>query len=244
MASSHLFQVRFADDRLQKLIKDLGAMPAEVRKAVPRALNRTAVTVRSDTVKEISGHVNLKTSSIREVINIDRATQSRPVAHVVLEDSPRPLFDYKGVRVTKRKGVSVQLYVGGARQTFKHAFRARVNVLPTIGRTSGHAGIFERRRIGNPDGSLALGSSRPSRAGRMWDRKRERRATAAGFSQRLPIKELRGPGVVKTYSKAPEVANRIIAGAADTLAKNFQHEIAYLVHKRNRPVENRSMQAD
>lgn len=111
----------------------LGATRIGARKAIERALNKTAVTARATTARQIrdAGYA-IKIGAIKDSLSIRRATEAELVAVLKATGRPIPLFKY-GARQTS-SGVTVNVKEG--RKTIPHAFIATL--------ASGHQGVFLR----------------------------------------------------------------------------------------------------
>lgn len=103
------------------------------KKAVVRALNKTAQQARTAAAAEvhIAGY-NIKSSAIKKSFSIKKATRGNLVAVLMATGRPIALINY-GARQGKT-GVSVQ--VKANRTVLRHAFIATM--------PNGHRGVFER----------------------------------------------------------------------------------------------------
>jgi hypothetical protein len=108
-----------------------GAIEAQLRaisfelqdKIVPRALNRTATTVRASVAREIASDLSgaLKVGEVKKAIRLIRATRATMVA--ILRASGRkriPLTAFRSFRQSKKGGVTVR--VGETRYAIPQAF--------------------------------------------------------------------------------------------------------------------------
>lgn len=113
--------------KLESVRKDV------MTKAVPRALNKVAGEVRTESSRSIrAAGYRIKDRAIKKQIAIRKATRNELTAVVRARGKPIPLINY-GARQVK-SGVSVA--VKGSRKIIKHAFIA---TMPT-----GHAGVVIR----------------------------------------------------------------------------------------------------
>lgn len=120
---------------IDRAIRKLDATAKAVRRALPRALNKTATTARAESAREIKvAGYGLKVTVIRKAISINRATVARPVAVLVARGAPIPLIQYQARQT--RSGVTVSVLKG--RKLVKGSFIATM--------PSGHKGVF--RRVG------------------------------------------------------------------------------------------------
>lgn len=106
-----------------------------IRKAISRALNKTATTGRAQASKAIrDAGYNMKARDIKAAITIpSRATTSALQFELRGRSKPIPMIQY-GARETRGGGVSVNVKNG--RKVLSHAFIATM--------PSGHRGVFER----------------------------------------------------------------------------------------------------
>ena len=116
MKIDHNFDVvmRHLTQRLTQIEKD--SLP----KAVPRALNRVAASVRTQAVREVAPRMGVKQKVVRESMQIKRATRSKPAA--VVRGFGRPLeLHYFQPRQTKQ-GVTAKAW--GKRKLYRGTFIA------------------------------------------------------------------------------------------------------------------------
>lgn len=112
---------------------DLNRYLGEGKKAVVRALNKTADQARTEAAKEVrTVGYNIKASAIKKSFAIKRATAASLVVTLKATGRPIGLINY-GARQGKG-GVSVQVKSG--RKVLRHAFIASM--------PNGHRGMFER----------------------------------------------------------------------------------------------------
>lgn len=117
MSSPVNLRIRF-DEREAR--RSLGRVHQQViDKALPRALNKTAVAVRAEAVRVIRRGRQVKAGTIREAIAIRRANKALMVAEVIVSGRPIPLRDF-AARQTRR-GVTVN--VSGRRKLIPGAFQ-------------------------------------------------------------------------------------------------------------------------
>ena len=117
-----------------------GSVAEAYRRAVRRAINRTADQVKVEASRLIRARYNLKASLLREEIKVQRALPSGPMVAVVLAEGRRslPLKEFGAREIMRRgkrgqrAGVSVMV-LKGQRKVLKTAFAA-----------GGEAQIFER----------------------------------------------------------------------------------------------------
>ncbi len=189
---------------LQPLLKGIEAGELALKRATSSAVNKTAVSVRTEAIRMIRKDYNVKTGDVRELLKISNATPDNPEAVIRGSGSPGvPLYDFgvlpKRVPSTVRsvggdyspqRGVSVMVHPGG-RITIPHTFAVQM--------ASGHVGIFER-----VPGKKMKGGKKEA------------------------IRELFGPSPIRILA-SDRYAVPLDDFAADTLDKNMQHEAEFFL---------------
>jgi Prophage minor tail protein Z (GPZ) len=103
------------------------------RKAIPRALNKTATTARAEAARAIKdAGYGMKIGAIKNAISILRASDGELIVYIRATGRPLPLIAFGARQVLG--GVSVQVKHG--RKVIKNAFIATMK--------SGHKGVFQR----------------------------------------------------------------------------------------------------
>ena len=119
---------------ITKALRKLDVTREQARKAIPRALNKTATTARAEAAREIkAAGYGLKIAAIKKSITIVKATGAELRAIVRASGKPTPLIEYEARQT--RAGVTVAVLRG--RKLIKGAFIA---TMPT-----GHRGVFVRQ---------------------------------------------------------------------------------------------------
>lgn len=123
------------------IIADLDRLQREkVPAATVRALNKAAIAVRAEAVRQVRGQRALSATVIRNAIGISKATKSNPTAIVAASGRPIPLREYAANQT--RRGVTVRVTPAGGRKLIfvngNHAF--------TIGRFGGHVYVREGKK--------------------------------------------------------------------------------------------------
>lgn len=113
-------------------------------RALARALNRAATTVRAGARREIRGRYNIAASRVNKVIQIKQATSLNPEAVVYAKDRRLALSVF-GVRTAKKSGeVTVKVLRAGPRKTVRGNPKYEgAPFVQTVGRGR-HVGIFQR----------------------------------------------------------------------------------------------------
>lgn len=118
-------------------------------RALARALNRAATTVRAEARREIRARYNIAANRVNKVIQIKQATSINPDAVVFAKDRRLSLAVF-GAKAAKRTGnVTVKVLRGGPRKVVKGnpnlPGRPFIATLKT-----GHVGIFQRTQSKRP----------------------------------------------------------------------------------------------
>jgi hypothetical protein len=176
----------------------------DAKRAIPRALNKTATTARANAAREIrSAGYNIKVSGIKRQLSIRRASADELVAIVRATGRPIPLINY-GARQTKT-GVSVKVLRG--RTVIKGAFIATM--------PSGHRGVFVRV------------DSAAGRRARLKGFGKVKHGQARNGKHGLPIQQLFGPSVPSAFGS--EVVQRATVEAIrDRFPKVLAQELHYV----------------
>ncbi|MDA0910767.1 MAG: phage tail protein [Proteobacteria bacterium] len=116
---------------INQIIAAMRGTESQVQLAAMRALNKTALWVKSQSVKEISAQKKLKQKIIRDRLNVIKASTSSLKALVVAS-----LYGIKASLLGNMRQTSTGAKAG--KMEFKGAF---VATMPT-----GHRGIFKRKR--------------------------------------------------------------------------------------------------
>jgi hypothetical protein len=116
---------------IDQIIRQMRGTESQVQVAAMRALNKTALWLKSQSVKEISTQKKLQQKIIRDRLNIIKASKSSLKALVVAS-----LYGIKASLIGNMRQTSTSAKAG--KMEFKGAF---VATMPT-----GHRGIFKRKR--------------------------------------------------------------------------------------------------
>lgn len=118
--------------------RSLAYLRAQKPTAVFRAMNRSASSGRTLLTREIARNLALKSSTVRDQIVVEKASQRSAVARLSVSGARIPLiqFNARGPEPSRGKGRGVTARLPGGKGRYPHAFIA------TMG--SGHRGVFER----------------------------------------------------------------------------------------------------
>jgi hypothetical protein len=130
--------------------------PAIMDKARVRAINRTATTVRAESVRQIRGQVALAAGYVRPRLRIINANRSRPSALIQTPTRGTLLTRSRYRELAKRRGINVTVKTGGTRnmkgafllplKAGKRAAEAGTNVGIAIHRSGRSKGVWAYRR--------------------------------------------------------------------------------------------------
>lgn len=124
--------LRFRDAEVNRAFDVLGdkALPA-----VARALNRSAVSIRTLMQRNVAEDTDLPSRTVGKQLKIEEArpTRDRLRARISISGSRIPLAEFKARQT--RRGVTAN--VGSGRKLYPHTFLATMK--------SGHEGVFGRR---------------------------------------------------------------------------------------------------
>lgn len=115
---------------IEKVIQSIDAERKKVEKATVRALNKTALWVRSQTVKQVSEEKQIPKKAMRKKLSVDKANRKRLWSIVKLSSQwigVAKLGSIKQTKIGARAGS--RMYEGAFIATMKN----------------GHIGIFRRR---------------------------------------------------------------------------------------------------
>lgn len=154
------------------LIAEFNDAPANVTRAMVRAVNRAIASARTVMVREIARDTGLRSTDVRGALPMQQASLNRPEARLAASLKKIPLIDFRATGPYpsrgKGRGVRAKLPPPG-KGSYPHAFIARLR--------SGHEGVFERIK--------------PSRS----------RRGLPSSSPGLPIRELFGPSLGRVFAK-------------------------------------------
>jgi len=201
-----MLTIRFDDDKIKKLERELRNFPRALPKVMSRALTRTAKSARTEMSRSITGISGLgkKGKSGRSVLQrlkLSKATYSNWRAFITISKRRLGVIDLKARETNK--GVTYKKIGSRSRILIRHAFIATM--------PSGHRGVFLRATHAKKKYVPMMGKKKEA------------------------IYELRGPSLAQlwTAGMAAEV-NRIRAESAQRLQKNI-HDQVNLILKRKLP---------
>jgi len=118
---------------VERTLRDI---PRGVNTVLPRAINKTAVTVRSRTIKLLTDKFNLTQKAVRDRTTIKRATPRYHIARIRFDGGRISLEKFGGRHSRSQPGATAQIERGGSRKVYEKSFIATM--------ASGHRGIFMR----------------------------------------------------------------------------------------------------
>lgn len=110
------------------------------RKALPRALNKTATTVRADAARRLQERRSLKIGVIKGAMRIERATITKHRAAVVVSGKPIPIRHFsragdRGVTVRITRGAKRHRLMRHGNKAFSNSKFAGGNIFVRTGRS-------------------------------------------------------------------------------------------------------------
>lgn len=135
MANDRIIDIEINKAQLKRVELMLRGMPRAMPGVLSRAVNRTAISARTQINKEIRQEINIKAADLNEKLILEKAKQNYPVAVIKMSRKRIPVMDF-GAKQTA-KGVSYKIKKQGGRQTIKSAF---ITTMPE----TGHTGVFKR----------------------------------------------------------------------------------------------------
>lgn len=149
-----------ADERIKKLATYLGAKP--LARALARSLNRAGTAGRTALNRGIRKELPLKAATVRDAIEMERATPSDLSIDYKVERKPIPLREF-GARQGKR-ALTARVKRGGKRVRIKRAF-----IVDSIGKH-----VFQRVGSKRLPIKKLFGPSIGSQADKAWPEAQKR----------------------------------------------------------------------
>jgi hypothetical protein len=193
----------------ERLLKD-ALNPSQFRRAIFQVVNRTTSKLAVAVRKVVKNSTTLPPSYIAEhnLVKVVKPQGDPPVGEVRVKKEPTPASAFKYVNMGRRGGgVSFQTLKGGNQIKLAHAFLATMK--------SGHVGIYLRAAKGDQKTGGVFAQVNARSNVKLW--------TAAGYAERLPIKEEFGPSV---YSVVNKRADQITLDAQAEMAKQAASQIS------------------
>ena len=187
--------VREVLERMQRRRDDV------VRKAIPRALNRTAEMARTACSREIRAEgYAFSAAEIKDAITLRKAGGGRLTVSLLVRRRVKSLIEF-GARQT-RDGVSVKVHKG--RKVIKHAFIGQLR--------NGRTGVYVEDKAA---GKTVLRMQRQYRKG------------SRGGWHDYPVRKLYGPSVGGVYG-TDRILALMNARIRETFPARLEHEIKFL----------------
>ena len=198
------FEIKIDKEELENVKKTLAGIKNGYTSVVVRALNKTITGVQTDSVAEVSKIITPTKTAIRKTFKLKKANYRQVSAAVRSTGKPIPLINYKA-RQTAKKGVTVQIYKKGERESWPYSFIATMR--------SGHKGVFSREK---PPYKTNKSKKLP------WKR--------LSPKYRLPINEKFGP-TIPDIMKRDSVMNPILQKASNRLTKEIDSSLKFELSK-------------
>lgn len=128
-----LFNIRFDDQKLNKIEQALRDVPRALPRVMSRGLNRTATQARTEVSRNLSRRIGLRVKDVRSRVTLQKASYSNWRSVIKISKKRLPLIKLKAKQT--RAGVTYKF--GRSRILVRHAFIATM--------PSGHTGVFRRK---------------------------------------------------------------------------------------------------
>ena len=128
-----MLEIRFDDDKLKQLQRELKNFPKALPKVMSRGLNRTATSARTEISRSLSRRFGIKVKDVRDKLTLHRATYGNWRSAVGISGKKFGLIKF-GARQT---GKGVTYRHERKRILIRHAFIATMK--------TGHRGVFLRK---------------------------------------------------------------------------------------------------
>lgn len=192
---------------LEKLKKNLSFAEQDAfPKAAAAAINRTAKTVQSRTVKAVAKKMGVRQKDVRDGADIRKAHADRLYAKLLFRGDAFNLIRFKARQI--KKGVSAAPW--GNRRHFAGAFIANINGADVV--------LIRKKGVGR----VGEGETQESRRAAAIAA-----ATGSGHrDKRLPVRAMKGPGVAKTAAE-DDVAKEREEVMKERLPIEFKRSLEY-----------------
>ncbi len=192
---------------VSQALKKLNLAKGEAKRAIQRALNKTANTARAQSAREIkAAGYGLKIGDIKKAITVRRASTAELHAILHAIGRPIPLIQY----AARQNSSGVTVKVKNGRKSIQHAFIATM--------PSGHRGVFVR--VQNAGHAKMIERAIAGGRGRV----------PSGKKHGLPIKELYGPSIPTAFANEV-VMNAMKAAIHQRFPVVLAQELRYLQSK-------------
>lgn len=197
-----MLEVRFDDDKLKKLQRELKGIPKALPKVMSRGLNRTATSARTAISRSLSSRTGLKIKNVRNRLTLQKASYSNWRSAVRISGKRLSLSYQQPRRTAKGLSVKYQRKRVMVRKAFP-ALKGWFIRLPKAGGYKQTIGVKEALEI-DP-------------------------ARKAG---RLPIARIKGPILSQVFIGAQDEANRIQAEFSVKFTKNIHDQVNLILKRR------------
>jgi hypothetical protein len=125
--------------RMDQILKQFGSIGGKVPLALSRALNRSAQTARSESVRQVRDQYTAKAKTVRDTIRITKANPNQLQAKITSIGSPLRLYNFKvsPKKPSPKRTTPINVEVKkGSSKSLPGAFVANVK--------NGNTGVFSR----------------------------------------------------------------------------------------------------
>lgn len=195
---------------LKDVERSLGELREKMPVAATRAMNLAITKARSVAVDSIAAEIGLKKKTVRDLLDMRKATYRELQAVLSPKDGKRiPVIEMSANKT--KKGITYKSE--GKRKLIKGAFPAVMK--------SGHVGAFKRVHYGKKS------PNNPRVKGKFWG---DRVSTTPGnrYFSRLPIVEMLGPSLPKLFVQR-HIEAAIDGAARAVYGKELDRQVALLI---------------
>lgn len=188
--------INISSSDMQAIQNMLSDVKNGAKKAVTKALNKTATTTKVQVKKRLGQEINLKASRIDQDLSIKKASYDNMSASVKAVGEPVGLINFAGKQL--KQGVRVKVYKSGTSKVLKHAF---------IAKRGSKDHLFWRKYNGQ---------RKPIKPNLAYGKLPKK--------YRQPVERLTGPRIEDVLAK-DEILNAVNNDAGNLLAENLSKEV-------------------
>lgn len=197
-----MLEIRYDDDKIKRLQRELKKFPRALPKVMSRGLNRTASSSRTEMSRSLSKRAGLKVGQVRSRLRLEKASYTNWRSAVNVSRKRLSLSLLQPRKTTKGLSVKHQR----RRVLIRHAFTALRGWfirLPAAGGYKQTIGVSEALEI-DPKKKVS----------------------------RLPITRIKGPILARVFAGAQGEANRIYQESLVRLEKNIHDQVNLILKRR------------
>ena len=221
-----MIDTRIEADGIEEIKARLGDLERQAPSVLARAINRTTTNIKKNMAQQAASRYRVKSTDVKETINISKATRSKLGGVVISKGSPialskfmvnpdRPVI-YSGGKPSPRV-YEASVKKAGRMKKLDGDPKAFIAIMK-----SGHKGVFERTGKWTTNDTRAQTRTREYRKGRQKAYSRHNEI----------IRQRYGPSVPQMIKNEESMA-KIQEEARSTLQKRIDAEIAHILSERS-----------